>query len=143
MESVKPFCLVIYKTYKLVWMPENRINIWVTSFYKFLKLLIFRPPCREFFLSRETKATGGESKATAAQVQRPAADKSADDSDDDIEIIEEIKIKPTVKRVVAGMECYAVRSGDLWKRGIVVQVIGSAGGRESDEVSMCKIIFIT
>ena len=41
------------------------------------------PPCREFFLSRETKATGGESKATAAQVQRPAADKSADDSDDD------------------------------------------------------------
>ena len=95
------------------------------------------------FLSRETKATGGESKATAAQVQRPAADKSADDSDDDIEIIEEIKIKPTVKRVVAGMECYAVRSGDLWKRGIVVQVIGSAGGRESDEVSMCKISFIT
>ena len=43
--------------------------------------------------------------------------------------------------MITGMECFAVRSGDLWKRGSVIQVIASSTGKETDEVSL-PLLFI-
>ena len=49
----------------------------------------------------------------------PADASNNDRDDDDIEIISEVKTKPVIPDIKVGMNCYAVRHGDLWKKAII------------------------
>lgn len=87
---------------------------------------------------RESKPAACQSSTTEPQSRTAntsvhSAD-GDDAEDDDIEIIEEVKIQPAVKQISAGTSCYAVKNGDLWKRGQVIDVISSKTGKEMDEV---------
>jgi len=80
----------------------------------------------------------GKSQSKESQIQsqsKPVVPSTDDDDDDDIEIIEEIKIKPYAETINANSGCYAVKSGDLWRRAFVVSVSNSYG-KPGEEVSL-------
>ena len=92
-----------------------------------------------WFASRELKAASTGTRPSQAKTSSSAAEGEADD---DIEFIEEVKIKPPNKKITVGSTCFAVKTEDLWKSGTVLEIYPTATGSEADEVGDVLVLFI-
>lgn len=96
--------------------------------------------CCDTMNYREQKAVGSQSKTSQVKGNSTSATESPED--DDIEIIDEVMMKPANKAIVVDGTCFAVKTGDLWKKATVLGVYPSATGSLADEVGDKHIRFL-